>query len=88
MGTLIRMRGDDLLRIKGILNVVGEAKPVAIHGVQHVFHPPARLKDWPSQDRRSRLVFITRDIERKVLEDSLNSYREQAKKMAAMEGRS
>lgn len=87
MGTLIRMRGDDLLRVKGILNVAGEERPVAIHGVQHVFHPPARLGAWPSQDRRSRLVFITRDIERKVLEDSLNAYREQAKKMAAMEGR-
>ena len=55
-------KGPDILRVKGILNLEGEARPVVIHGVQHIFHPPVVLDAWPSEDRRTRLVFITRDI--------------------------
>ena len=55
--------GGDLLRLKGIVNVAESPdRPAVIHGVQHVFHPPAWLERWPSEDRRSRLVFIVRDI--------------------------
>jgi G3E family GTPase len=55
--------GGDLLRLKGIVNVAeSPERPAVIHGVQHVFHPPAWLEGWPSEDRRSRLVFIARDI--------------------------
>jgi len=55
--------GGDLLRLKGIVNIAESPdRPAVIHGVQHVFHPPAWLERWPSDDRRSRLVFITRDI--------------------------
>ncbi|MHC2337209.1 CobW family GTP-binding protein [Bradyrhizobium sp. USDA 4454] len=57
-------RGEDLLRVKGILNLRDEATPVAIHGVHHVFHPPVALAGWPDADRRSRIVFITRGIAR------------------------
>jgi G3E family GTPase len=57
-------RGEDLLRVKGILNLRGEAAPVVIHGVHHVFHPPVALREWPDADRRSRIVFITRGIAR------------------------
>jgi G3E family GTPase len=83
LGSLARYRGEDLLRIKGILNVAGEDRPIAVHGVQHVFHPPARLPAWPTDERRSRIVFITRDIDRKFLEESLASYREPAKRLEA-----
>jgi G3E family GTPase len=58
------MRGEDLLRVKGILNLRGEQTPVVIHGVHHVFHPPVALPEWPDADRRSRIVFITRGIAR------------------------
>ena len=58
------MRGEDLLRVKGILNLRGEPTPVVIHGVHHVFHPPVALPEWPDADRRSRIVFITRGIAR------------------------
>ncbi len=57
-------RGEGLLRVKGILNLLGEAAPVVIHGVHHVFHPPVALREWPDADRRSRIVFITRGIAR------------------------
>jgi len=59
---LTSLRGPDLLRVKGLLNVAGEPGPVVVQGVQHVFHPPVTLAAWPSADRRSRLVFITRGI--------------------------
>lgn len=57
--------GNDLLRLKGLVNVAESPdRPAVIHGVQHVFHPPAWLDRWPSPDRRTRLVFITRAIPR------------------------
>jgi G3E family GTPase len=61
--TLAEHCGADLLRLKGIVNVVeSPQQPAVIHGVQHVFHPPAWLAHWPSDDRRSRIVMITRSI--------------------------
>jgi G3E family GTPase len=55
--------GANLLRVKGIVNVAEMPDtPVVVHGVQHVFHPPARLERWPDKDRRTRIVFITRDL--------------------------
>lgn len=62
LDVLMMFKGADILRVKGIVNLAGEEKPVVIHGVQHIFHPPVLLDDWPSDDRRTRLVFITRDI--------------------------
>ncbi|HET9904412.1 MAG TPA: GTP-binding protein [Xanthobacteraceae bacterium] len=57
------LHGPDLLRVKGIVNVADAPdRPVVVHGVQHVFHPPATLPAWPDADRRTRLVFITRDL--------------------------
>jgi len=63
-------RGEDLLRVKGILHLQDEALPVAIHGVHHVFHPPVQLSVWPDDDRRSRIVFITRGLERAEVEET------------------
>jgi len=55
--------GDKLLRLKGIVKLAEMPEtPVVVHGVQHVFHPTARLERWPDDDRRTRLVFITRDL--------------------------
>jgi G3E family GTPase len=55
---------ERLLRVKGVLNVTGEDRPLVIHGVHSVFHPPTLLAGWPDEDRRSRVVFITRDLAR------------------------
>ena len=68
---LLLLRGADFLRIKGIINVVDFDGPVVIHGVQHIFHPAVMLKEWPSEDRRSRIVFITRDMDESALRDTL-----------------
>jgi G3E family GTPase len=65
---LTSLRGADLLRVKGLVNVAGERGPVLVQGAQHVFHPPLTLEAWASDDRRSRLVFITRNLERESVE--------------------
>ncbi|MCY4550887.1 MAG: GTP-binding protein [Defluviicoccus sp.] len=70
--TLIATHGERLLRIKGIVNVAGQDKPIAIHGVQHLFHDPAQLPEWPDGDTRSRIVFITRDLPRETVERILD----------------
>jgi len=58
------MRGERLLRVKGLVQLVEQPdEPLVVHGVQHVFHPPQRLRAWPSSDRRTRLVFITQDMD-------------------------
>ena len=75
---LIGQYGEKLLRIKGILNIRGRDKPIAVHGVQHLFHDPAELAEWPDNDHRSRMVFITRDLERDIIEEKLNTLMEQA----------
>jgi G3E family GTPase len=70
---LIAFRPKNLLRMKAILNLVGESRPTVLHGVQHVLYPPTQLADWPDDDRRSRFVFIVSDLEEafvaKLLQD-------------------
>ena len=74
---LIVTRGESLLRVKGVLDIVGQERPIAIHGVQHLFHPPAPLPAWPEgETRRSRLVFIVRDLDRAVIEEGLRAFQE------------
>jgi G3E family GTPase len=64
---LTGLRGADLLRVKGLINIEGEAGPMVVQGVQHLFHPPVALSQWPGTDRASRLVFITRGISREAV---------------------
>lgn len=67
---LVQARGRDLLRIKGLLDVGGPG-PLLVNAVQHVVHPPEHLVRWPDDDRRSRLVFIGRGMERDEVAASL-----------------
>ncbi len=62
MDTLLALRGADILRAKGLLNIEGCKGPVVVQFVQHLAHPPAELQAWPDQGRTSRLVFIVRGI--------------------------
>lgn len=70
---LLQARGRDVLRVKGFLDV-GDTGPLLVNGVQHVVHPPAHLEAWPDNDRRSRLVFIARDVEPRQVEESLKAF--------------
>ena len=71
---LTSLRGENLLRIKGIVNVTGEQLPRVIHAVQHTIYPAATLSAWPDEDRNTKLVFITRDIDETFIRQALNSF--------------
>jgi G3E family GTPase len=74
---LATMRGDDLLRLKAIVALSDRPdQPVVLHGVQHLFHPPVLLPEWPSEDHRTRMVFITRDLPREAIEATLAAFEE------------
>jgi G3E family GTPase len=76
---LVASHGENLLRVKGILNLKGHDRPVAIHAVRHLMYPPAKLAAWPDTDpRTSRLVFITSDLSRAVIEDGLRAFQDAA----------
>ena len=68
LGELVGCYGEDLLRVKGLLNLAGVDAPVVIHGVQHLFHQPVPLPAWPTEDRRSQMLFVVRDITRTEIE--------------------
>ncbi|WP_298951770.1 GTP-binding protein [uncultured Methylobacterium sp.] len=56
--------GPKLLRLKGLVALAEDpGRPLVVHGVQHVIHAPVTLDAWPSDDRRSRLVLIVRDLD-------------------------
>jgi G3E family GTPase len=68
-------QGSKLLRVKGLVALAEDPEhPVVIHGVQHVIHVPAVLPSWPSEDRRSRIVFIVDDLERETVEKLWNAF--------------
>lgn len=69
--TLMMLKGPDILRIKGIVHIRSIGRPVVLHGVQQIFHPPLVLDEWPSDDRRTRMVFITRNVDEATLRDTL-----------------
>ncbi len=69
MEVLTALRGPDLLRVKGLVNVEGKSGPMVVQGVQHLCHPPLELAEWPGPDHGTRLVFITRAIPRQVVAD-------------------
>lgn len=71
---LLNRHGEQVLRVKGILDVAGADRPVAIHGVQHLIHPPTHLRAWPDGARRSRIVFIVRGLDPAAIEASLAAF--------------
>ncbi len=75
METLVSLRGPDLLRIKGLLNLAGSRGPVVFQAVQHLIHPPVELSAWPDKDHGSRVVFITRGVSERQVEDLFKACR-------------
>jgi G3E family GTPase len=75
---LLQARGQQLLRVKGLLNVGAEG-PLLLNGVQHAVHPPEHLADWPDDDHRSRLVFIGSGYDEEELTRSLAAFNRAAR---------
>ena len=72
--------GPSLLRVKGLIALSDDAgRPLVIHGVQHVFHPPVRLDAWPDGDRRTRIVFIVKDLKAEFVEGLYGAFAGQAR---------
>jgi G3E family GTPase len=71
---LLHARGEDVLRVKWLLNVGGPG-PVVLNGVQHIIHPPEHLDAWPDENHRSRTIFITKNIHPEELLGSLEAFR-------------
>ncbi len=65
------LTGADLLRFKGIVNLEGQSRPTVLHGVQNLLHPAEELPAWPSDDHRTRLVFITRGWGQETVRNTL-----------------
>ena len=81
---VIAMRGEDLLRVKGIVHIAEQPdQPLVFHGVQHLFQPPESLPAWPSEDRSTRIVFITRGVDVQSLDDLLNVMARRRRRRAA-----
>lgn len=74
LSLLLNRHGNEVLRVKGILRIEGSAAPVFINAVQHIVHPPTHLERWPTEDQRSRLVFITRGMDHERMKRSLEAF--------------
>ena len=74
LSMLLNRHGQNVLRVKGILQVEGLSSPVFFNAVQHVVHPPQHLDRWPTADHRSRIVFITRGLDHALLKRSLAAF--------------
>ncbi len=71
---LCAFRGEHLLRVKGIVNAIGESRPLVVHAVQHTLYPIEPLDSWPDDDRRTRLVFIERDLDAEFIRLTLQNF--------------
>ncbi|MFN3544266.1 MAG: CobW family GTP-binding protein [Thiobacillus sp.] len=84
LSMLTSFRAENLLRFKAIVNLVGEDRPVVLHGVQHVLYPEVRLDAWPDADHRSRFVFIVRDLDPAFVEKLLADFADAAASHAGL----
>lgn len=77
---LVALRGTDILRIKGLVNAREYEGPVLVHGVQHMFHDPKVLGDWPDNDHRTRIIIIAKNIPASTLRYSVDMFLTQIEK--------
>lgn len=73
LSMLLYAKGEDVLRVKGLLDT-GEKGPIVLNGVQHIIHPPQHLNEWPADEKKAYLVFILRDIDPQAIKDSLKTF--------------
>jgi G3E family GTPase len=63
---LLQTHGENILRMKGVLNLKGDDRRYVFHGVHMMFDGrPDRA--WGSASRASQLVFIGRKLDREEL---------------------
>ena len=69
---LLQNRGEDLLRMKGVLNLRGETRRYVFHAV-HMMFDGRPERDWGDAPRNSSVVFIGRNLDRAELEAGFES---------------
>jgi G3E family GTPase len=74
LSALLNRHGEAILRVKGILSIAGESAPVAVNGVQQLVHAPTHLAGWPSDDRRTRIVFICKGLDEELIQRSFSAF--------------
>lgn len=75
---LTSYHGPNLLRMKGIILTSDDrSRPLAIHAVQHVLHPPVRLEGWGHGLVETKMVFIVKDIEKAEIEGLFRAFTDQ-----------
>jgi G3E family GTPase len=74
MGHLVGNHGERLLRVKGVVAVTEQRQPIAIHGVQHLFHPPRILNAWPAGVSSSTIVMILDGVDPGAIRSSAPDY--------------
>jgi G3E family GTPase len=72
LDSVLSLRGAELLRLKGLVAIEGEAMPIVLQGVHHVLHPVSRLPSWPDAHRRTQLVLITQGLPASGLQASFH----------------
>ena len=75
LDALVMAHGDNLLRVKGILDIAGRDRPIVVQAVQHLFHPPKMLAEWPNSHHRSQIVFITCGLSREFISEVFDTIR-------------
>ncbi|MBM3388863.1 MAG: GTP-binding protein [Betaproteobacteria bacterium] len=71
---LVRDHGEQILRIKGVVAIAGREAPIAMHGVQHLLHPPVPLDGWADSDRTSRIVFIMDGLDPSLVKSRFDAW--------------
>lgn len=67
--------GEKLLRVKGIVQIAEDPdRPLVIHGVQKIFHPPARLPKWPNDEHETLLVMIVKDLPESYVRELFDAF--------------
>lgn len=83
LDALTREAGEDLLRVKGIVNIKERPKhPAIIQGAQKIFHSIEWLEKWPSEDKQTRIVFITRGFSQQHIEDTFSLIERMAQRVS------
>jgi G3E family GTPase len=74
LSMLLNRHGADILRVKGLLDIAGQDRPVVVQGVQHTIHRPEHLPTWPDGLARTRLVVIAHGLDPELVERSFRAF--------------
>ena len=73
LGTLLREKGTDIYRMKGILSIKGQNQKFVFQGI-HMLFDGKPLSSWAEGEKRcNRIIFIGKNLDRQELIDGFMS---------------